>query len=174
MPPQGPPPRKKRTGLKIFLASIGTFVLLLIVVSVALNGSSNGTPEASSSGASSAAPSPISAPASQAAAPQPSPTPAAPDTVTFIVNGSPADVTYGPSGSDLIGTVPMSKTLTIPSSAPSYYAVSAQLQGDGTVSCQIQVDGKTISTATATGSYNIADCEISQDFTGSWQDTNSG
>ncbi len=31
------------TGLKIFLASIGTFVLLLIVVSVALNSSSNGT-----------------------------------------------------------------------------------------------------------------------------------
>jgi len=68
----------------------------------------------------------------------------------------------------------MDKTLTIRSSAPSYYAINAQLQGGGTVSCQIQVDGKTISTATASGGYNIADCEISQDFTGGWQDTNTG
>lgn len=174
MPPQGPPPKKKHTGLRIFLGAIGAFVLLLIIVSVATGSHSNGTPAASSSDASSAAPSPSSAPVSQAAAPQPSPTPAAPDTVTFIVSGSVANVTYGPAGSDFTGTVPMDKTLTIPSSPPSYYAVNAQLQGGGTVSCSIQVDGKTISTATASGGYNIADCEISQDFTGGWQDTNSG
>ena len=58
---------------------------------------------------------------------------------------------------------------------PDYYAIDAQLQGDGTVSCQILVDGKVVSQATASGGYNIASCEISQDpFSGNWEDTNQG
>jgi hypothetical protein len=55
----------------------------------------------------------------------------------------------------------------------SYYAISAQLQGDGKVSCEIRVNGKVIARSTATGSYNIAQCEIGQDpWTGAWQSDN--
>jgi hypothetical protein len=93
-------------------------------------------------------------------------------TVTYIVNGSPADVTYGPAGTDLSGTVPLDVTAHLGS--PSYYAINAQLQGGGQVSCVIKVNGKALSRATASGSYNIADCEISQNpLTGQWEDTNS-
>jgi hypothetical protein len=97
-----------------------------------------------------------------------------PDKVTFIVSGSYANVTYGPAGSDYTGSVPMDVTNTIPSQPPIYYAIDAQLQGGGTVSCKIEVDGQTISQATAQGGYNIATCEISQDpLSGGWTDTNS-
>jgi hypothetical protein len=99
--------------------------------------------------------------------------PAAAQTVTYAVTGSDADVTYGPAGSSLSGTVPMHVTKDIPSSAPIYYDVQAQLQGGGSVSCQILVDGKVISSSTATGGYNIAMCEIGQDpLSGQWQDDN--
>jgi hypothetical protein len=67
-PPQGPP-KKKRTGLKIFLASAATFVLVLIAISAALNSHNNGTPAASSSPGPAASGS--AAPASPAAAFQP-------------------------------------------------------------------------------------------------------
>jgi hypothetical protein len=106
-----------------------------------------------------------------AAAPAPKPAPAR-HTVTYVVSGSPADVTYGPSGTNDSGTVPMSITRTLRS--PAYYAITAQLQGSGSVSCEIRVNGKVISRAHATGGYNIASCEISPDpLTGVWQDTNS-
>lgn len=92
-------------------------------------------------------------------------------TVTYVVTGSSADVTYGPAGSDLSGSVPMDVTATLGS--PSYYAINAQLQGGGQVSCKILVDGKVISSATAEGGYNIAGCEISQNvITGQWENTN--
>jgi hypothetical protein len=92
-------------------------------------------------------------------------------TVTYIVTGSPADVTYGPSGSDLQGYVPMD--VNAPLGNPVYYAISAQLQGGGQVTCEILVGGKVISKSTATGSYNIATCEISQDpVYGGWVNTN--
>jgi hypothetical protein len=92
-----------------------------------------------------------------------------PSTVEFIVNGSPADVTYGPSGSSLSGTVPLNAAGQIPSPAPAFYAVNAQLQGAGAVTCEIRVDGAVISTARATGGYNIAICEISQGPSGDWE-----
>jgi hypothetical protein len=92
-------------------------------------------------------------------------------TVTYIVTGSPADVTYGPSGSDLQGYVPMN--VSAPLRNPVYYAISAQLQGGGQVTCEILVGGHVISKSTATGSYNIATCEISQDpISGGWVNTN--
>lgn len=95
-------------------------------------------------------------------------------TVTYVITGtSGAQVSYGPSGSNLSGTVPMS--VTQPLANPSYYAINAQLQGYGEVSCKLEVDGVTISSATASGGYNIADCEIGQDaVTGSWENDNSG
>jgi hypothetical protein len=94
--------------------------------------------------------------------------------VTFIVTGSgPAQVTYGPSGSDLSGSVPMD--VTQPLRDPIFYAVNAQLQGSGTVTCVIKVDGRVISSASANGGYNLASCEIGQNpLTGQWQNDNNG
>ena len=93
------------------------------------------------------------------------------DQIEFIVTGSPSDVTYGPSGTDLSGGVPMDVTQKLRN--PEYYAISAQLNGDGSVSCEIKVGGKVVSRGQASGSYNIASCEISQNpLTGNWEDDN--
>jgi hypothetical protein len=101
--------------------------------------------------------------------------PTAVHTITYSVTGSDATVTYGPAGSSASGSVPMSETAAIPSSPPVYYAITAQLNGSGSVTCEILVDGTVVSTSTAAGSYNIASCEIVQDpLTGQWQDANSG
>ena len=142
---------------------------MIIAISVATSHGSGSTPTAGTPGATQAAQSSPSAPASTAA----SSAPAQKQTVTYIVTGSPADVTYGPAGSDFSGSVPMK--VTKPLGNPDYYAIDAQLQGGGDVSCKIEVNGKVISQATASGGYNIASCEISQDpFSGNWEDTNQG
>jgi uncharacterized protein DUF732 len=100
--------------------------------------------------------------------------PKAPPSVTYVVTGtSGAQVTYGPAGSDFTGYVPM--RITKPLGSPAYYAINAQLQGGGQVSCEILVSRKVISSSTAQGGYNIADCEIGQDpITGQWENDNSG
>lgn len=98
-----------------------------------------------------------------------------PETVTYVVSGGgSADVTYGPSGSSHSGSVPMS--VTRPLGNPSYYAMDAQLQGyGGEVRCKLEIDGVTISSASASGGYNIASCEIGRNpTTNSWEDLNSG
>ena len=60
-----------------------------------------------------------------------------------------------------------------PLGTPLYYSITAQLQGGGTVSCQILVNGAVISSSTAAGGYNIAQCEIGQDpLSGQWEDDN--
>jgi len=160
-PPQQPPrrPRKRRGGNVIGVLA-GLAVAIVIIVALASHGSS--TPPAASPG--------TSAPASAATtAAQP-----AASTVTYVVTGSSADVTYGPEGSDSTGTVPMRKTAAIPSSPPGYYAITAQLQGGGSVSCEILVGSTVVSHATASGGYGIADCEITQDpLSGQWQDANA-
>jgi hypothetical protein len=92
--------------------------------------------------------------------------------ITYVVTGSAADVTYGPSGSDLQGHVPMRVTRKL--KHPQYYSISAQLQGSGAVTCKILINGKVIDKARATGSFNIASCEIIQDVFGSkWESANS-
>jgi hypothetical protein len=95
-------------------------------------------------------------------------------TVTYIVRGtSGAQVTYGPAGSDFNGSVPMKVTERLGN--PEYYAINAQLQGGGSVSCSIEVDGIPLSTASASGGYNIAGCEIGQDpVTNLWENDNTG
>jgi hypothetical protein len=95
-------------------------------------------------------------------------------TITYIVRGTPgAQVTYGPAGSDYNGTVPMKMTAHL--GDPEYYAINAQLQGAGHVKCSIEVDGIPLSTASASGGYNIADCEIGQDpVTNLWENDNTG
>lgn len=169
-PPQyGPPPQQapRRRGRAGRILGLGCGGLGALVVLVAVLASHGGT-------SSSAPPAVPTVAVSQAAAPAGS-TAAAAQTVTYVVTGSPADVTYGPTGTELAGTVPMNKTAAIPPKPPLYYSVSAQLQGSGTVSCEIKISGKVISSSTASGGYQIASCEVSRDpFTGEWQDTNSG
>jgi hypothetical protein len=65
----------------------------------------------------------------------------------------------------------MNKTTSIGN--PAYYALSAQLQGSGSVTCKLEVDGRTVSEATASGSFQIAMCQIHKDpVSGEWKNTN--
>jgi len=95
-------------------------------------------------------------------------------TITYIVRGTPGtQVTYGPAGSDYNGSVPMRVTRRL--GDPQYYAINAQLQGGGQIKCSIEVDGIPLSTASASGSFNIAGCEIGQDpITNLWENDNTG
>ena len=157
-PPQQQPPRKSRKGPLAFFGCGGLAAVFILIVVLASHSS----------------PSPSSAAGTQltqAATPTVQTQPAAAQTVTFVVTGSPADVTYGPAGTSVSGTVPMH--VSKPLGTPLYYDISAQLQGAGTVSCKIEVNGAVISSSTASGGYNIATCEISQDpLSGQWADTN--
>jgi hypothetical protein len=104
------------------------------------------------------------------------------DTVTYIVTGNAPvgyidpSIDYGPAGSDFTGRVPMSIRDPIPSNPPSYYSINVQLSdAGGSVTCELQVDGVTISQSSAQGADQIANCEIGLDpTTGAWQDDNSG
>lgn len=144
-------------------------VAVVAVIGIGAAMSSKSAPTASGSSpavtaATGAATHAAAAPATTAAAP-------AADTITYIVTGSNADVQYGPAGSSSQGHVPMSITKKL--GTPQYASISVQLQGGGAASCQIKVNGKVVSKATATGGYNIAQCEISQDpINGGWMDTN--
>lgn len=92
-------------------------------------------------------------------------------TVTYVTGGDAAGVTYGPAGNDLQGSVPMRVSSQLGTAA--YYAVSAQLQGAGAVYCQILIDGTAVSSASASGGYNLARCEVIRDPSGNWTDANS-
>ena len=146
--------------------------VVVIVPVLALAACSAKTTSVSSPSASSPVPHAASAAPSSAT---PKATKAASSTVTYVVTGTPgATVTYGPAGSSFTGSVPLCKTVTIPSTAPLYYSLQVQLQGGGQVTCQILVDGKVISSSTAQGGYNLAMCEIGQDpVTGKWQSENA-
>ncbi len=154
------------------LIAVGSLALVGGIAFAAGKSSSSSPPAASSRPAAlPAAPSRESVPASPAV----SASPAAPATlqiVTYVVTGSAAHVTYGPSGSDLTGTAPMSAASTL--GDPPYYSIRAQLEGGGTVTCKLEVDGKVISVSTASGGYAIAVCEISRDpVTGQWENDSS-
>jgi hypothetical protein len=94
-----------------------------------------------------------------------------PEKVTYVVTGSNANVTYGPAGSDYQGSAPMS--VSRPLAQPQFYSINAQLTGDGSVTCKLQVDGVTIATGSASGSSNVASCEIDQSLNGSWEETST-
>ena len=119
--------------------------------------------------------------ASQAAA---SPTPAAPTKVEFVVSGSAPDgidITYGPSGSDFSGPSVLhgKAKMSVPFEADaSYYALNAQLQGAGSITCKIVVSGPgdaplTVSHGAASGGYNICSAQATSDDGGfTWQNEN--
>ena len=162
-PPQ--PPRRKRHTARNVLLSIGGLIVLIIIIVAAASGGGKKSPAAAGGAASSPQ---ASAPPSAAAK---TGAKATRQTITYVVTGSNAQVTYGPTGSGLNGHVPMHVTRKLRN--PEYYSISAQLQGGGAVTCKILVDGKVLSTAKATGSYNIAQCEIVQDpVSGNWQSAN--
>lgn len=178
-PPLAPRPPKKHKGWKIAGGVVGAIVVISVIASAAGGGGKKddktpaAAPVATSTTEEAAAPTTeAAAPAPKKAAPaKPKPKPA-PDTVEYIVTGSRAEVTYGPAGSSLSGHSPM--TVKKPLANPTFYSVTAQLSGSGKVSCQIKIKGKVISQATATGSYNIAMCEVMQDPIGDdWIDANS-
>lgn len=161
-PPPGhrQPPRKRNTG-KIIAASIGGFFLLIIVIAIAANGGGKPAP----AGATGAAP---------PAASQPAAAPAVPTRLEYQVSGSAANVTYGPAGSGLSAHTapgkPMDQVAVLGNAL--YYSLTAQLDGSGTVTCKILIGNKVISTAVASGAYQIAMCEISKDpLSGQWTAT---
>lgn len=92
--------------------------------------------------------------------------------VSFTVTGTaPAgvDITYGSDSSNYQGPKQppmMGETLQIDKNA-LYYAVSAQLQGGGNITCEIQI-GSTVRTGHARGGYNICSAQLSKDYNGGW------
>ncbi len=164
-PGYGQPPRPpRRRGKKVLVGLVFGLLGLFVIIAIAASLGGGSKPHHS------AAP-----PRTQAPAAQPTRTAAAaaPKKVKFVVKGSPADVTWGSSGSNHQGSVPMRKTIKL--GHPLYYSITAQLSGSGRVSCSILIGGKVISHASASGSYNIASCEISRNvISGKWEDTNSG
>jgi hypothetical protein len=90
---------------------------------------------------------------------------------TFTVTGSaPAgvDITYGSDSSNYQGPSqpPMTETLQIDDNA-LYYQVTAQLQGGGDVTCEIQI-GDAVRTGHARGGYNICSAQLNKDYNGGW------
>ncbi|MFJ6565683.1 hypothetical protein ACIQMV_38800 [Streptomyces sp. NPDC091412] len=165
--PQAPePPRKKSKGKTC--AGAGCLgVVGLLVIAGAITAATGGR-SSSGTARSPAAASPDAGNASKASASQSAPRKEAPQTVTYVVTGtSGAVVQYGPAGSLARGTVPMS--VTRPLEDPQHYAITAQLQGGGHVTCRLKVNGRVISQSTASGGHTIASCEISKDtFSDKW------
>ena len=91
--------------------------------------------------------------------------------VTYVVTGSAAHVTYGPSGANFEGTGPLSVSQTL--GQPQFYSINAQLTGGGSVTCLLKVDGVTIASNSASGNGNIASCQMDQNLNGSWEATTS-
>jgi hypothetical protein len=170
--PQVPePPKKSKAKSCAGAGCLGVVAVLILggLMSVAGGGKSDSKPAAQSP----ATTSPDSGHSAKAT-PPPSTRKKTPQTVTYAVTGTGgADVQYGPAGSSAQGSVPM--TVTKPLRNVQYYSITAQLQGSGHVTCRLKVNGTVISQSTASGSYNIATCEISKDiFSGKWTDTNAG
>ena len=114
-----------------------------------------------------------------------SPTPAAPTKVTFVVSGTAPDgidITYGPSGSNFAGPSALDGAARMSvkfDPSASYYAMNAQLQGAGDITCKIVVSGPgddpaTVSKGAARGGFNICDVQAAPaDSTGlSWESEN--
>ena len=95
--------------------------------------------------------------------------------VTMTVTGTAPDgiqIRYGTDKSSLENTnLPFTATLLLDSSgAVSDYALAAQLQGSGNISCSIEVNGTVLKTGTASGGDETCSAEIDQNpQTQKWQ-----
>ena len=157
------------------LAGIGGLVVAIIaIIAISSHGSSGVSTSPGSAVAASA-----SAPAAPASTAPPPPT-----KVEFIVSGSAPDgidITYGSAGTNLSGPSVLdgTSTMSVPFDASaSYYAMNAQLQGDGDVTCKIVATGPgdaplTVSSGAASGGYNICSAQAAPENNGlSWQNEN--
>lgn len=170
-PAPGAPQPKKGRGKTVAIFAGAFFVVLIVVVSARGGGTDTKTASPAASPASSA-PAETTASATKAAKPAVTKPKPKPNTIAYVVTGSSGtDVMYGPSGSSFTGHSPMSITKKL--GHPQYYSITAQLQGSGKVTCELLVNGKVMSKGTASGGYNIATCEIVDDFSGNWVDANS-
>ncbi|MDJ0346205.1 hypothetical protein QMK19_16040 [Streptomyces sp. H10-C2] len=177
------PAPKNGRWMPVLFFVVAFFVVLGVIGAVAGGGKaakSGGTkPQTASTATAAAAPAAVPAvedttapaltqePAATTEAPPPE------DKLTYAVTGSSADIMYGPAGTSLSGQVPLKVTKTLGKAA--YYAISAQLNGGGHVKCMLEINGKVVSSAEASGGYNIAMCEIVQNpVSGGWVDANTG
>lgn len=182
-----PTPPKKSSAPKILGFGCLGLVALVVIIVVATALASSGKTGTGSVAAGASASAPAAAGSDAAAAPASATTPAsaaapassaAPvaQTVAYSCTGSDPDgvnITYGPEGTnDSASSLPFSATQSLTGSA-QYVNVTAQLQGDGQVSCTTTVTygtGQTVTqTGNASGGYNIASAEVCSDFTGGWQ-----
>src|SRR6516164_4059739 len=88
-----------------------------------------------------------------------------------VVTGSAALVSYVRSGANVESPDPLS--VSQPLGQPQFYSINAQLTGGGSVTCLLKVDGVTIASNSASGSGNIASCQMDQNLNGSWEATTS-
>ena len=91
---------------------------------------------------------------------------------TFRVSGtdggSGVDITYGSQNANMQGgsKLPWSATMPVQGSA-RYYAVQAQLNGKGSITCSVRVDG-VAKTAHASGGYDVCRAEVVNELGGRW------
>ena len=89
----------------------------------------------------------------------------------FSVTGtapSGVDITYGDDGSNYQGSAPpFHATLPVKKGA-MYYAVTAQLQGGGNITCKLTI-GDAVKVGHAVGGYNICSAQLNSDpIGGGW------
>lgn len=102
----------------------------------------------------------------------PTPVRTPPADVTFTVTGSDGragvDITYGSQNANLQGGsgLPWSVSMAI-QPADAYYDVQAQLEGAGSITCKVEVEGVT-KTAHAAGAYDFCRAEVINDLNGRW------
>lgn len=94
--------------------------------------------------------------------------------VFFVVSGSSSavSITYGDPGSQHEVQQPVGTPLTfsVPFSDAAYFAVTAQLQGDGTITCKVISGGHVVSEGHASGGFSICSAQASPDPGGGWTD----
>ncbi|WP_203962229.1 hypothetical protein [Actinocatenispora thailandica] len=85
---------------------------------------------------------------------------------------SGVDITYGSDSDSRQGpnAVPWQASLPRDDSGKTlYYAVTAQLNSGGDITCEVLVGTKVVAAGHASGGYNICSAQIGQDFLGTWQ-----
>ncbi|MBO0746207.1 MAG: hypothetical protein J2P43_14400 [Candidatus Dormibacteraeota bacterium] len=91
---------------------------------------------------------------------------------TFSVSGNDGgagiDITYGSQNANLQGgsKLPWSTTMPIEGSA-QFYAVQAQLNGAGSITCSVRVKGVT-KTSHVSGGYDVCRAEVVNELNGRW------
>lgn len=91
--------------------------------------------------------------------------------VTFEVTGtapSGVDITYGNDSSNYQGSAPPFQASLPIKEGALYYAITAQLQGGGDVTCRVTI-GDAVKEGQAVGGYNICSAQLNSDpLNGGW------